>query len=98
MKENELSHPVHWRGRQWAITGYGLESAQLKQKEAKMTAKPPTRRAVEASDFDRRDTAELTKLIRKVFSQQAKIMAEQTKIATWRAEIEAKVDTILAQT
>lgn len=23
---NRLSKPVHWRGRQWAVTGYGIET------------------------------------------------------------------------
>ncbi|KQU19042.1 hypothetical protein ASG63_07795 [Methylobacterium sp. Leaf94] len=23
---HELTEPVHWRGRQWAVTGYGIEA------------------------------------------------------------------------
>ena len=23
--DNELSHPVHWRGSQWAVTAFGIE-------------------------------------------------------------------------
>jgi hypothetical protein len=25
-RQNDLSEPVYWRGRQWAVTGYGLET------------------------------------------------------------------------